>query len=413
MYGTYFIFDIEPNRHKDKTSEIIRISWIITQITEEGCATFISQDFIVNNFNIKGFNNTSFKIHGISGPKQQVEGENIKIVCEKFIKDLDDYSVDFILGHGIKRSNCDLDILTHLSHKLELHGIRRDVLEKKYIVIDIIDFINDYITKNGYHLAPTHEEMYKLLLHTQMPKTKYHNTLNDCDFTKNILFWFIVNDIELFDSIKPFIEEKIDFKKLDEYVELIDKTLLDKNKKLENTIHALEKHVLNLQVIIENKDEIIENHSFILDQKDFKYEKLIEKNAQLQLRYEQTLQENNRLNQKYNEQKQKNTDLKSKSKTLIQSLKNRIEYLQRPVEELVEQEVITHFKTFDINKKMCYVCSGKVDNICEGCKKWFCDLHVTDINDGFHTVACDTCFKEVIDNLEKYKIDDNIILINE
>ena len=413
MYGTYLIIDIEPNRFKDKATEIIRISWIITQITEQGCATFISEDYIINNFNNKSFNNINYNFHGITASKQKLEGESLKFVLERLVKALVDYNVDFILGYGNKRKNDDLDILTHQAHKLEINLLRKEVLEKKFIVIDLVDFINDYITKNGYRLASTHEEMYKLLLNTEIPKTKFHNTLNDCDFTKNILYWFIVNDIELFDAIKPFVEEKIDFKKLDEYVELIDKTLLDKNQKLENTIQALQNRVLQLQVIIENKDEKINEHTFVLDQKDFKYEKLVEKNAKLQLKFEQSINENNNLNQKLNDQKTKNKDLKEKSRKLINSLKNRIEHLQRPVQELVAEEVEKEFSVYEIQKKMCFVCSGKVDNVCEGCRKWFCNLHVTDINDGFHTVACDSCFKNIIDEMNKYKIDDNIILINE
>ena len=70
--------------------------------------------------------------------------------------------------------------------------------------------------------------------------------------------------------------------------------------------------------------------------------------------------------------------------------------------------MLSEYKVAD---KECYVCGKKVEDICDKCHKFFCSLHVTDINDGFNTVACDKCFNDVCKELNKYKLDNNITFV--
>ena len=134
------------------------------------------------------------------------------------------------------------------------------------------------------------------------------------------------------------------------------------------------------------------------------------------IRYECKVEElNKQLNQqteKYNNLHKKHERHKDISKQCINSLKNKIHELEKTPEELLEQYLENKFGvSYDLNNKSCAACGvEKILDICDNCQKYFCELHITDINDGFHTGACDNCFNTVYDEYNKYKLENEIVM---
>lgn len=408
MQGTFCIFDLEPN--KDFKLGILRFSWLICKLTEENnLITLATQDFYINQDHVKNFTNYNYKFHGISNKKLKLEGESILYILERLIDDLKNFEIDFISGYKIK--NNDLVQIQKLAIEYNLTDLKKEYMDKKYIVIDVFDLLGEWTKKNNLSLKLDFETLYPYLFKAKYPKTKYHNTNLECEHCRNILFHLIATNISIFDEIQPLIKDKIDFKKITELKDLVDEQLLMENESYKKVIYRLEKRILELEIEKEEKkeeDEIINNRMI---QSDKKYLEIRDKSVKLDC-------ENNLLKEKLEKTEGKLKDINNQftkhkdiSKRCIEQLKNKIKQLDKPIENVIEQYIDDKYKAIAYTDKECIICSKEVEDICDKCHKFFCDYHIHSINDGFNTSACDKCFNEVYDKYTSYKLNSEIVLL--
>lgn len=407
MIGNYCIFDLEPN--KDFCFGILKFSWLICKFTPSNdLITLTTKEFFIRQ-NDKNFKNYNFKFHGISNKKLSLEGEPLLYVLESFAEDLKTFNVDYISGFKIKKM--DLPFIFKSATTYNLTSLKEDFFQKKYIIIDVLDVVGKWTTKNMRNIKLDFKSLYPYLFQMDFPKKKYHDSTIDCEHSRNILFNLIISDIELFEDIQPLIDDKIDFKKINELKDLVDEQLLSENDDLKTQTRLLEKRILELELELENKNELIVDKEGEFKKFEIKYLDIRDNKVKLEC-------ENKYLKEKLDETEKKLLDTNNKfkkhqeiSNRCITQLKEKVKELDLPIEKIIEKYLEDKYKKFEYTDKNCYVCSNKISDICDKCHKSFCDLHIHDIRDGFHTCACDNCYNEVYDNYAKYNLNDEIVLL--
>lgn len=410
MLGNYIIFDLEPN--KDYIFGILKFSWIICKFNEfNKLITLTSSDYFIKQDDPK-YRNHIFKYHGISNKKLQLEGEPLEYVMQRFADDIKVFEVDYIAGFRIKHKNQDLEYLYKNAEKYNLTSLKKDFIQKKCIIVDVYDILGLYLKKNNIIIPITYKDAYPRLFNKmQFPKTKYHNTSIEIQHCKNILFKLIVSDLELFDEFQPLIQEKLDFKKIDEFKDIIDGQLLEQNDNLKQQNHILTSRILELELEIDEYKEILKIKEEKEKKIDEQYEKLKEEKIRLECKKEEHIHKIKRLENVLQETQNKFKKHKDISNSVINNLKDKLSKTQKPLEDLLNEHLKDKYSKYDLDMKQCFICNKKVTDICDGCLKYFCDMHVTLINDGLETSACDKCFNKVYDEFNGYKLEEHITLI--
>jgi len=157
MQGTYCILCIEPNKSFD--FGIVKISWIICKIDDCSSTVLFTNDFFVRQDNPK-FQNYNYKTHGISNQTLKLEGESINYILEEFADCIKNMNVEFICGYGYAK---DLKFIYDFAHKHNIKTLKKEVLEKKFIIIDIKNIVGQYINKNNIPIKDTQESIYFLI----------------------------------------------------------------------------------------------------------------------------------------------------------------------------------------------------------------------------------------------------------
>ena len=412
MFGNYIIFDLEPN--KDYIFGILKFSWIICKFNEfNKLITLSSTDYFIKQNDPK-FRNHIFKIHGISNKKLELEGEPLEYVLERFAEDIKTFEIDYICGFKIKNKNQDLNFIFKYADKYNLTSLKKDFIQKKHVIIDVYDVLALWLKKNNISIKITYEDAYPWLFNkSRYPKSKYHNTSVEIQHCRNILFKLIVSDIEIFDDFKPLIDEKIDFQKIDELKDIIDGQLLEQNTNLKEQNHKLESRILELELDVDQYKELYEEQTSKEKELETDYMNIRDDKIRLECKKEEYENEIRRLKNALIDVNNKFKNHELISKTVIDQLKNKVKGLNKPFEKRLDEYLDDKYseEKYDVNLKECFVCSKKVNDICDNCLKYFCDLHVTVLNDGFSTAACDKCFNKVYDKYNQYSLNQDITLL--
>jgi hypothetical protein len=372
MQGVYCIFDIEPN--KDFTLGVLKISWLICKYQDQNLITLSTNEYFVTPDNPK-FKNYDYKFHGISNKLLKLEGESIFYILDLFYEDLKTFEVDYLSGFKIKEY--DLEYLYKLAQKHNITNLKKDFINKKFIIIDVAEYVGEWVKKNNLSIKISFEELYPYLFNkAQFPKTKYHNTTLECQHTRNILFKLLVDDITLFDDIEPLISDKINFKEIDQLKDLVDEQLLLDNDNLKNTCKKLETRILGLELEIEEyRDNLNIKNKIIEEEKtngmNFRDEK-IKAETKLSILEKQVEKLETELKNIYNQQQQikkleeENESLQEKilenrintdkdnefSQLIVQDLESKILELQLAVDDNNDKnQIIEDLKQELINEK--------------------------------------------------------------
>lgn len=407
MQGTFCIFDLEPN--KNFKFGILRFSWLICKYDNNNLITLTTKDFFINQDHIKNFINHEYKFHGISNKKLKLEGESILYVLEQFAKDLKNFQIDYISGYRIK--NTDIPFIHKLANEYNLTELKEDFVNKKYIIMDTYELLGQWTKKNTLNIKLDFETLYPYLFKMKYPKTKYHNTNTECEHCRNVLFYLISKDISIFDDIQPLIKDKIDFKKIEELKNLVDEQLMEENDSLKSVIYDMEKRILKLEVNKEKQEDESELINKRMMESDKKYLDMRDKCIRLECKNEDLEKKIEIREKKLEDINRQFTKHKEISKRCIDQLKDKVKELDKPIDQVIEQYIDYKYKDLEYTDKECIICSKDVEDICDKCKKCFCDFHIHSINDGFNTSACDKCFNEVYDKYVAYKLNNEIVLL--
>lgn len=408
MQGIFCIFDLEPN--KNLKLGLLKISWLICKYTDDNnFITLTTKDYYVNQDNTKNFVNYNYKFHGISNKKLKLEGESILYILEKLAEDLKIFEVDYISGYRIKGS--DIDYIQKLANEYNLTDLKTDYLNKKYIIIDTFELLGKWTKKNNLSIKLDFETLYPYLFKMKLPKNKYHNTMTECEHSRNILFYLISKDVEIFDDIKPLMKDKIDFKKINELKNLVDEQLVYENDSLKSVIEQIEKHLLQKEIELEKQEEEQKNIEEKMEEINKKYLEIRDKSIRLECKNEELEKKVKNREEKLKEINNQFIKHKEISNRCINQLKKQVKELDKPIDQVIEQYIDDKYRDIDYTDKECIICSKDVVDICDKCKKFFCDYHIHGINDGFNTSACDKCFNEVYDKYVEYKLNKEIVLL--
>lgn len=353
MNGVYCIFDTEPN--KEFNFGILKMSWMICKYENDNLITLSTTEYIIQQDDQK-FKNYNYKHHGISNKNIKLEGESLFFILDQFIQDLKTFDVDFICG--FKMIDNDLKYLYDIAKKYNITNLTKEYIEKKFIILDIFTYVGQYLNNLGHKLPLTFESLYPFLFKTKYPKTKFHNTSIECEHIRNILYKLLVSDPDLFKGIQPLIKEKIDFRQVDEWKDLVDKQLYEENEHFRTQINKLKITILDLECKLENKDDTI-NDYIKLEQDNEKYMSLYHlSNHELKFIKKEYEELKNELKRIYDNENQINI-LKNKNEKLEEELneknrKNNIEDFSKLVNEKsnLTKELDISYKQIEQYKKL-------------------------------------------------------------
>lgn len=324
MHGTYCIIDLEPNMNF--TFGILKFSWLICRVTGQNeIITINTTDFYVKQDD-KNFKNHNYKYHGISNKLLKLEGEPLENILLSFSNDLKNYKVNYLCGYNFQD---DLNFIYTISDKFDFLSLKKDYIEKKYIILDIQNYVCNWRKLNNITMNTDFQSVYQYLFRSKFPKHKHHNTTLECQYSKNILFKIMMECPNAFEDLEPLIEEKIDFQKVDELKDILEKQILEENEFLKSQLKQIEKYLLQIEFnnekyqekIQEQEDIILNNQKTYLELRDSNV-KLITQNENLTKQLE-TLNTNfNNINENKIKLQCKNEELSNQVKTLTDNYNN-------------------------------------------------------------------------------------------
>lgn len=193
----YMVIDTE---FENSPRKLISIAYLI--INEEGDILHSVNKLVKHNINLFQIdeNGHSFKIHGITNEKCQLEGENINNILLTFTEDLD--KVDSIIGHNL----IGADIVTIRKESILMNDFWKKCLRDKIKNKKIYDTYNlskkNLIDYENHKLNTVYENLFNKKI------DNHHDALSDCHSTYQI-YEYLKKNYNLEEETLNFNEDKI------------------------------------------------------------------------------------------------------------------------------------------------------------------------------------------------------------